>query len=70
MLRVHARLKQGATPEQIGIPTFEQHQEWLERLSLAGVVVHYDPTTERGFWYVPRRPGVDLDVVREPLGEG
>jgi hypothetical protein len=24
------------------------------------------PDTEQGFCYVPRRPGIDLDLIREP----
>jgi len=31
-----------------------------------GLVVHYDADTEQGVCYVPRRPGVDLDLIREP----
>jgi len=38
------------------------------RLSLADrdLVVHYDPDTQDGFHYVPRRIGIDWDVIREP----
>ncbi|GAA3232220.1 hypothetical protein ACFP63_16570 [Oerskovia jenensis] len=38
------------------------------RLYPRGLVIHYDPDTERGWWAVPARPGVDLGLVREPDG--
>jgi hypothetical protein len=37
---------------------------WLTQLREDGTVVDYDPET--GFHYVSRRPGVDLDLIREP----
>ncbi|WP_405056954.1 hypothetical protein OG474_29970 [Kribbella sp. NBC_01505] len=39
---------------------------WLREREKAKEVVHYDPDTDEGFWYVPRRPGIDLDLIREP----
>ena len=30
------------------------------------LVLDYDPSTEEGFGYVARRPGLDLDLIREP----
>lgn len=39
---------------------------WRASLDENDFVVHYDPDTERGFFYVPRRPGIDTDIVRVP----
>jgi len=39
---------------------------WRRELAGRGLVVHYDPDTAQGFFYVPRRPGIDLDLIREP----
>lgn len=39
---------------------------WLRSLEEQGAVVHYDPDTEQGWWYVPRRPDIDTDVIRVP----
>lgn len=39
---------------------------WLRGMERDGTVLHYDPDTEDGWWYVPRRPGVDEDLIREP----
>jgi hypothetical protein len=41
-------------------------EPWLEKLRQAGAVVHYEADTKQGFFYVPRRPGIDLDLIREP----
>lgn len=39
---------------------------WIARLAEEDAVVHYDPDTEQGWFWLPRRPGVDLDLIREP----
>ncbi len=39
---------------------------WLLKLRETGHVVHYEADTDEGWFYVDRRPGVDLDIVREP----
>lgn len=63
MLRKLARRRAGAplTPD-----TDHQLDAWLAGLEREDLVVHYDPDTVEGFFYVPRRPGVDLSVIREP----
>jgi len=63
MLRMEARRRNGAelNPEDAG-----RLASWRDRLDAGNLVLHYDPDTEEGFWYVPRRPGVDLDLIREP----
>lgn len=47
--------------------TGDQHHEidtWLAGMRSAGTVLHYDPST--GWNYVPRRAGIDRDIIREP----
>lgn len=39
---------------------------WLEKLQDRNLVVHYDPGTAQGFFYVEPRPGKDLGPIREP----
>ncbi len=39
---------------------------WLAERAGDGTVVHYEPETEFGFHYVPRRPGLDADLIRSP----
>ncbi|XBB70064.1 hypothetical protein ABFU82_12365 [Nocardioides sp. WV_118_6] len=41
---------------------------WLDRLASDGTVVHYNRASSSGWSYVPRREGVDLDLIREPGG--
>lgn len=69
LLRWEARLR-------AELPVEERHQQELERykarLAAAfdgrGGVIHYDPKTPEGWWVVERRPGIDLDLIREPVG--
>ena len=63
MLRTQARLDAGLT---IGATLVRQVEAWRNGLELDGAVVHYDPTTEEGFWRVPRRDGIDHWWVRDP----
>lgn len=62
MLRVEARLRQG-------FPLTENDQtrleSWKETLEEENAVVHYDPDTEDGFFYVPREDGDD-DLIHQP----
>jgi hypothetical protein len=39
---------------------------WLGGLAKDDTVVHYDPDTEEGWWYVSRRAGIDTDLIRVP----
>lgn len=41
-------------------------ENWRAKLAEQGVVVHYDPDTEQGFFYVPAREGVDTGLIRVP----
>lgn len=63
MLRAEARRRAGRTLT----PAMEEMLDaWLSGLERDGVVVHYDPDTIEGWWYVPRRDGIDLDLIYEP----
>ncbi|MEV8518017.1 hypothetical protein [Dactylosporangium sp. NPDC051484] len=39
---------------------------WLRSRREDNTVVHYEPDTDDGFFYVERRQGIDLGMVREP----
>lgn len=62
MLRVEARVR-------AGLPITDAERSDLayfrEQLEEKRAVVHYDPDTERGFFYVPREAG-DADIIRRP----
>lgn len=60
-LRAEGRLRAGLT---VNDQTLETHRAWRRRLDGSGLVVDYDP--EVGFSWVERRPGKDLDLIREP----
>lgn len=63
MLRLEAR-------KRAGLPISESEEAelayFLGQLKEKSAVVYYDPTTERGFFYVPREAGDD-DLIRRPL---
>jgi hypothetical protein len=63
MLRLEARQRVDAK-----LSDRERHRLGLFRASLAenDAVIHYDPDSENGFYYVQRRDGVDRDIIREP----
>jgi len=63
MLRHEARQRSGLESAE-GIP--EKLAAWKANMEAEGVVVHYDPDTEDGFFYVPRRKGIDTDLIRVP----
>jgi len=67
MLRAEGRRRNG---QQLSSRLESQLNAFLGRLEDGDLVVHYDPDTEDGFALVPRRPGVDLDLIREPGGSG
>lgn len=39
---------------------------WIEKLTTDDLVVHYEAETDIGWHYVPRRPGIDTDLIRDP----
>lgn len=61
MLRTEVRLRRGAPVNE---ERMARHRTWRRRLDESGLVVHY--TDEEGFTWVPRRRGIDLDLIREP----
>lgn len=44
----------------------ERLSAWLRWMAVRDVVLDYDPTNDDGFRYLPRRPGLDTDLVRDP----
>ncbi|MEU2111506.1 hypothetical protein [Streptomyces sp. NPDC019507] len=62
MLRTEARLRAGRDMTE---RDSKRLSSWKTMLADEGLVVHYDPDTEDGFFYVPREAG-DADLIREP----
>lgn len=60
-LRVEARLRAG---KDVSEHSFRLWRAWRKRLDESGAVVDYDPV--EGFRHVPRREGVDKDLIRVP----
>jgi hypothetical protein len=63
MLRAEARRREGKELREVDRIRLDA---WLRRLEDENVVVHYEPETDEGFWYVARREGIDTDIVRLP----
>lgn len=63
MLRAEGRRRAGAPLSAIQQRRLDS---WLAFMREEDCVVHYDPDTEEGFHLVPRRPGIDKDLVRVP----
>lgn len=63
VLRMEARMRAGAelTPSDAA-----RLESWKKSLYEREVVVHYEPDTVDGFFYVPRRKDIDHDLIREP----
>jgi hypothetical protein len=63
MLRKEAR-------RRAGLPLSEEDEHavdaWIAGMKEANTVLHYDPDTEDGWFYVRPRPGVDTDLIRVP----
>ena len=62
MLRVEARLRAGAKVSELEL---SRVTNWKQMLEDEGAVVHYDPDTEDGFFYIPRQAGDD-DIIHKP----
>ena len=65
MLRIEARIRRG---EALPSTDVHWHRGWRERLETADAVIHYDPDTAEGFFWVPRAEG-DQDIIRHPHPE-
>ena len=63
MLRLASRVAGG---EPVSGEDQRRLTQWLEDLHAAKAVVHYDPAAKEGWFYVPRRPGIDSGLIREP----
>lgn len=63
MLRVEARRREG---RELRETDAQRLANWKQSLAEQDLVVHYDPDTEEGFFYVPRRQGIDTDLIRVP----
>jgi hypothetical protein len=62
MLRVEARQRDG---RELRLVDEQRLESWKAMLEEKNVVVAYDPDTEEGFTYVPRKK-TDTDIIREP----
>lgn len=64
MLRREAKRRAG---DEISAEDLHELEVWKRNYSPDGdVVLHYDPDTKKGWIPMRRRPGVDLDLIREP----
>ncbi|HYF74616.1 MAG TPA: hypothetical protein VD864_17435 [Nocardioides sp.] len=63
MLRTEARRRAGM---EVSGGMLDRLERWLERMTADQTVIHYDPATEEGFSYVPRRADLDVDLIRVP----
>jgi len=63
MLRAEGRRRAGLPNP----PATERRLDaFIARLDREGLVVHYDADLPEGFFMVPAREGVDVDLIREP----
>ncbi|MFE0964047.1 hypothetical protein [Streptomyces fungicidicus] len=62
MLRLEARKRAGLPNDEDKTKRLES---WRAMLEEENAVVHYDPDTADGFFYVPREDGDD-DIIRRP----
>lgn len=63
MLRTQARINRGLPVKGRDRSRLE---EWKKELKDKGLVVHYEPRSPEGWFYVPARPGIDTGLVRVP----
>ncbi len=62
MLRLEGRLRDGRPIDPVKMRRLES---WKQSLAEDNLVVHYDPETEEGFFYIPREEQ-DTDLIRKP----
>ena len=67
MLRVEGRRREGRTLREVDAKRLES---WRRTLTDNHLVVHYDPDTVEGWFYVPAREGIDTDLIRVPEDTG
>lgn len=63
MLRYEARRRSGLEVPEARLRDLDA---FLDHLAEDGLVIHYDPDTEEGFFYVAPREGIDTDIIRVP----
>lgn len=63
MLRAGARIEAG---QKVSDDLSDRYESWKARLDAEDAVVHYDPDTGEGFFYVKRRKGIDKGMIRNP----
>jgi len=62
MLRLASRLERGLDVKPLEKGRLDN---WIESMKLQDVVVMYEYNSVDGFYYVPRRAGKDLGLIRE-----
>lgn len=62
MLRLEGRVRAG---EELTGRAAKRHRDFRENLAAKNAVVHYEPNSEDGFYYVPGEEGDD-DIIRRP----
>lgn len=65
LLRREIRRRQGL--EQISSRPVEELDAWIDSLKERGAVIDYRADTEQGFFLTYARPGIDNDLIREPV---
>lgn len=63
MLRAIARKRAGFDLTEQAEHATKMFKQGLEE---DGAVIHYEPDAEQGWFRVAPRPGIDLDLIREP----
>jgi hypothetical protein len=63
MLHYEARRRQGFSLSSLELKRLEGFKA---KLQMDGTVIHYEPDSDEGWWLVPRRPGIDNDLIRVP----
>ncbi|MFD6636782.1 hypothetical protein ACFWDN_13305 [Micromonospora chalcea] len=63
MLRAEARRREG---KELKPEEERRLDNFVKRLKDEKLVVHYDGDTDEGWFYVPARPDVDIDLIRRP----
>ena len=67
-LRLALRVQRGKSDD---MPPYlrQQGEGFIRKLESLDAVIHYDPECEPFWFRVPRRPGIDLGLIREPDDE-
>lgn len=63
VLYAEANIRAGRKVSQVRQQNLDSVKAYLDAHNL---VIHYDPRTRQGWWFVPRREGIDTDLIRVP----